>query len=931
VEFRLLGPVEVGHAGRVLEVGPPQRCAVLAALAVEAGRVVSVGTIVDRVWGEEPPEGARRALHAHITRLRRLLEPAGGEGSEPVRVLRRAGGYVLDSTPERVDLLRFQRLVDQARAPGATDEDRVLLLREALGLWRGEPLAGLPGAWAERTRRAWRQRHLDLVVAWAAAELAVDNPRVVIAPLTDLVGEHPFPEPLVAVLMRALSAAGLSADALELYRATRRRLIEELGSEPGTELQRVHQAILRGEVEAGGEPTPAPPTPAVPTALPADVRGFSGRETELARLDGLLSAVDGSSAAVTIAALTGLPGIGKTWLAVRWAHRVRDRFPDGQLYVNLRGFAASGTVLDPADAVRRFLDALGVPAQRMPVDPESRSALYRTLLAGRRVLILLDNARDTAQVRPLLPGAPGCLLLVTSRSELSGLVASDGAYAIGLDLLSSSECRELLARRVGAERLAAEPAATSEIIDSCARLPLALAIVAALGVTRPQLPLRTLAGQLRAAGDRLDVLTTDDPDTDVRAVFSWSYRVLPAAAARLFRLLGLHPGPDLAVAAAASLAALPLTRARALLSELVRAKLADEHRPGRYTSHDLLRAYAADLVLREDSDAQRDAARRRLLDHYVHSAYPATRLVESNRHTIDPSAPAEGVTVVRPEGRSQALTWFSVEHPALAATIADAFRHGHDRRGWELAWCLVDFLDLGGHWDELVIISADALAAGQRLADPVAQAQAHVDLARACLNRGRVPDAEEHLRCSLELSMQARDLPGQARSYLNLGWAAELQGRFAEALDHARRGYEIYVVTGDRVRQGRALGTVGWCYAQVGEYEQALVTCREAIAECERTQDSQGQAHAWDSLGYAYHHLGRYAEAVKCYQQALLLFRRLGYRYNEAIALMYLGDTHRTVGDRHAALDAWRRSAEILGDLDHPDVKKVRDRLTTTE
>jgi hypothetical protein len=327
---------------------------------------------------------------------------------------------------------------------------------------------------------------------------------------------------------------------------------------------------------------------------------------------------------VVISAVSGTAGVGKTALAVYWAHQVADRFPDGQLYVNLRGFDPSGSVMHPAEAVRRFLDALNVPPERIPVDLDAQAVLYRSQLAGKRMLVVLDNARDTAQVRPLLPGAPGCLVLVTSRNQLTSLIAGDGARPISLDLLTDEEARQLLARVLGVDRVAAEPAAVAEIITRCARLPLALALVAARAAVGPHGELQLLAEELRDTQQRWQLLTGDEPTTNVQAVFSWSYQALTPHAARLFRLLGLHPGPDIAAAAAASLAGLPPSTVRPMLAELVRASLLAEHSPGRYAFHDLLRAYATDLAQRTDSDRQRHAATARILNHYRTPPTPPT-------------------------------------------------------------------------------------------------------------------------------------------------------------------------------------------------------------------------------------------------------------------------------------------------------------------
>src|SRR5262249_3869064 len=419
---------------------------------------------------------------------------------------------------------------------------------------------------------------------------------------------------------------------------------------------------------------------------------------------------------------------GKTALAVYWAHGVTDRFPDGQLYVNLRGFDPSGSVMDPADAVRRFLDALDVPPERIPVDLDAQAALYRSQLAGRRMLVVLDNARDTAQVRPLLPGAPGCLVVVTSRNELTGLIAGDGAHPVTLDLLTDDEARQLLTQRLGADRVAAEPAAVGEIITRCAHLPLALALVATRAAIRPHAELRVLAEELRDAQQRWQLLTGDDPTTDVQAVFSWSYHALTPEAARLFRLLRLPPGPEVSAAAAASLAGLPVSAVRPVLAELTAASLLVEHTIGRYAFHDLLRAYATGLAGRLDTDQHRHAAAVRMLDHYLHTAFIANRLLEPARDPITLTSPAPGVTPQHPADHQQALDWFTVEHPVLLAAVEHAAGIGFDTHTWQLAWTLVTFLDRRGHWHDWAATGRAAVAAAHRLADRTKQAYAHRNL-----------------------------------------------------------------------------------------------------------------------------------------------------------------------------------------------------------
>ena len=929
VEFRLLGPVEVVAAsGQPVEVGPPQRCAVLAALAVDAGRLVTVETAIDRVWGDQSPERVRRALHAHVTRIRRLLEHAGTADEPPARLLRRPGGYLLDTDPDRVDLHRFRRLCDRARDPGGDNAARVVLLREALRLWRGEPLAGLSGQWAARTRDGWRRQHLDAILAWAGAELAIGGHAAVIGPLTDLIGEHPLLEPLVAVLMRALYAAGRSAEALDLYTATRGRLVDELGTEPGTELRRVHQGLLRDDLDQPDQPpAPAAARAVVPAQLPRDVGGFSGRRSELGHLDALLPTADEQGVPIVISALAGTAGVGKTALAVHWAHQVADQFPDGQLYIDLRGFSPSGQIVAPGEAVRRFLDALQVPPQRIPADLDAQAALYRSQVARRRMLIVLDNARDSAQVRPLLPGAPTCLVLVTSRNQLSGLVAATGAQLLDLDLLSVSEARELLARRLGSQRVEAEPDAVDEVITRCARLPLALALVAARAAARPRVPLPVLAGELADARRRWQMLTGDEPHTDVRAVLSWSYHALNPPAAQLFRLLGLHPGPDITAPAAASLAALTFDAVRPLLAELTRASLLTEPTPGRYTFHDLLRGYATHLADSIDTDQQRHAAIGRILDHYLHTAHHADRLLDPAAGPVPLAPPQPGVTPQQLSDHTEAMGWFTAERLVLLAAVAQAAATGFDTHTWQLTWTLQDFLNRRGHWHDWVAVAQAAVAAAQRLADPATQARSHRILAHAYILLGRLDDAFTQLRHALDLATRTGDQNQQARAHYNLAilWARRDQP--AQALHHARQALHLHQATGDQIGQADALNQVGWYHTLLGEHQQALTYCQQALTLHQQLGDREGQANTWDSLGYAHHRLGQHTQAATCYQHALTLFQDLGVRYYEADTRTHLGDTHHATGNLRAAREAWQQALTILDDLDHPDAAHVRAKL----
>jgi tetratricopeptide (TPR) repeat protein len=545
------------------------------------------------------------------------------------------------------------------------------------------------------------------------------------------------------------------------------------------------------------------------------------------------------------------------------------------------------------------------------------------------MLVVLDNARDTAQVRPLLPGAPTCLVVVTSRNQLTSLIAAEDAHPITLDLLTDDEARQLLAQRLGTERVAAEPAAVAEIITRCAHLPLALALVAARAAVGPHGGLRLLARELGDAQHRWQTLTGDDPTTDMQAVFSWSYQTLTPDAARLFRLLGLHPGPDLSAAAATSLAGLPASTVRPALAELTQASLLIEHTPGRYTFHDLLRAYATDLAQRIDTDQQRHSTTHRILDHYLHTAHTAARRLYPTLDPIILTSPAAGVTPQHPTDHQQALGWFTTEHSVLMATIDLAAASGFDTHTWQLAWTLGAILYRRGHWHDHAATGRAAIAATRRLADPIAQARAHRNLAGAYIRLGRFDDAHTQLCHALDLATQIGDKAGQAHTHNRLGSLSEQRGSYPQALDHARQALGLYQATGHQAGHARALNQVGWLHALLGGHQQTLIHCERALTLHQDLDDRAGQADTWNSLGYAHHHLGHHAQALACYRQALNLNRDLGDRYEEATTRTHLGDTHHAIGDHQAAHDAWQQALTILDDLNHPDADKVRTKLTT--
>jgi tetratricopeptide (TPR) repeat protein/transcriptional regulator with XRE-family HTH domain len=677
---------------------------------------------------------------------------------------------------------------------------------------------------------------------------------------------------------------------------------------------------------------------ATPRQLPAAVADFTGRAAELRQLTHVLDAAGASRpGTVAISAISGMAGVGKTALALYWAHQVAARFPGGQLYVNLRGFDPSGTPVTAAEAIRGFLDALGVARERVPASPEAQAGLYRSLLAGRRMLIVLDNARDEQQVRLLLPASAGTLVLITSRSQLAGLAAADGARLLSLDVLAHGEATELLATRIGPARAAAEPGAISEIADVSARLPLAVAIAAARAAIRPGLPLAALADELRNASGRLDALDAGDPAASVRAVFSWSVRQLSRDAARMFRLLGIHPGPDISGPAAASLAGCDPARARRDLGELARAHLITERLPGRYALHDLLRAYAAELARDTElacdtgGEPERAAAIRRVLDHYLHTAAHAVQLLNPSHEPVALAAPSPGVTPGRPADHRQALAWFEAEHQILLATVTLAAQSGFDVHAWQLPWALTPFLQTRGHWQEWAATQRTALTAATRLGEAAAQAVCSRLLAAAYSELGDYDESARLFSTSLALYRRLGDRLGEAKVQFNLAVLAEGQGRYGDMLGHSEQALRLYQAIGDKASEAGALNNVGWTHCLLGDYEQARAFCGRALALCTEVGHHWLEGHVWDSLGYAEHHLGNLGEAAACYQRALSLHREAGDRFSEAEALAHLGETYQAAGNLADARQAWQQALAIFGDLRNPGAAgKVRAMLAGT-
>ncbi|RKN11484.1 AfsR/SARP family transcriptional regulator [Streptomyces radicis] len=949
VDIRLLGAVELrAPDGSRFELGPPQQRCVLALLAMTPGRPVTTETLIDRVWPSDPPANARDALYTYVSRLRRVLGRAGGGAGAPA-VRRSAGGYLLDIPQDRIDLHRSRGLVRRARearaaAVGAAGTRRAAeLLGEAAALWHGTPLAGLKGEWAGRARIGLERELVTLLTDRFAMELRLGGHAEAVGPLSAAVLDHPLAEPLVEQLMTALYRSGRQADALAAYARARQQLSEDLGEEPGRALRELHERILRRDPAldppapqgaAQGAPPGAPEVPRAPvrpSQLPPDLPAFTGRHEALARLGGLLPREGGGPRAAAVATINGTAGIGKTAFAVHWAHQVAEHFPDGQLYVDLRGFARAQEPLDPSDALRGFLSALEVPPRRVPPDVDGQAALYRSALADKRMLVVLDNARDAEQVRPLLPGSPGSLTVVTSRNRLLGLVASLGARPLGLDLFTRDEAWQMLADRLGPERVAAEAAAVDAIIARCARLPLALAVVAAQAAAAPERPLAELVEGL-ASSETLDAFAgeANDAVTDLRALFSWSYRALSPPAARLFRLVGLHPGPDLGVASAAALTGLTPRHTRALLGELARAQLVTERSGGRYTLHDLLRAYAAELTARHDGAPARRAATRRVLDHYLHSAHRAfMRFTPQWRQQPGLGPPPAGVEGETFADEAEALAWVTTERATLIAAVERAAADGFDRHACGLAWAIAGFLDRQGSWHSLAAVQDIAFASALRLGDLAEQGRALSSKARLAARLMRYDEALGLLRDALDLFEAVGDGHGQAETFQHIGFVLENSGRLAEALDAVHRARELHEGLANDRGVARALNVIGWLLGLQGKHEEGLGHCQEALSLQEDQDDPLGLAATLDSLGYIHHHLGAWDEAAHSFKRALAVLRGpvLGERMLECIVLLRLGDTYRAIGDTDAAREAWLATLRIAEDLGSSEADEALERL----
>ncbi|HEX6354034.1 AfsR/SARP family transcriptional regulator [Actinophytocola sp.] len=891
MEFRLLGDIEARLDGQPIALGYARLRCLLAVLLVEANRTVPVEELVERAWGNQQPLRPRGAVQHGITMLRKALAPL-----PDVTISWRANGYHLTIDPATVDVHRFHDLLTLARA-AHDDEQAAALFEQALAMWHGEPFGTLDTPWVNAVRT-------ELTGHRHAAELDLTDIRLrrgdhaaLVAELSTRTSADPLDERLAGQYMLALYRGGHQAEALRHFEKLRQRLAEGLGADPSPPLRTLHRQILAADA---GLDLPGRNT--VPRQLPAPPRSFTGRGRELTRLS---EAVDEKA----VVAIGGIGGIGKTWLALHWAHQHLGRFPDGQLYVNLRGFDPSGQPVPPETALRGLLTALGVDTSSMPADLDTLAGTFRGVLAGKRAVLVLDNAADLDQVVPLLPGSPACAVLVTSRRQLTGLVAAHGGVPLDLDVLPEKEAGELLARRLGAGRVAAEPVAVADVVASCGGLPLALGVVAARAAAHPRFPLATLATELREA--RLDALGGGDLSSDVRAVLSWSVHRLDAQAVRVFGLLGAAPGPDIGLPAAAALTGLSVSEVRAVLRRLDDAFLVQQHVPGRFRMHDLIRLFATEQPIE-------DGALRTLVEFLLRTAYAGERVLYPYRPPID-IEPAETIGDV--------TTWFDTEHPCLLAAQQLALSRGWRREVWQLAWALDTYHRRRGHLRDQVAVWQAALTAAD---DLFVRARAHRVLGHTHTYLGEHGKAEEHLAHALALAEEQDDLAGQAETQRCLAWSRVRQGDDRGALEHATVALALCRATEHPLDGASELNMVGWLHARLGEFDEAHRHCAAALDLHRTHHNREGEAEALGSLGFLAHHVGDHDSSLTHYRQALAVCRELGHTRGQAELLGRAGEVLIDAGRPEEAREYLRESLDLYRSQHSTvDINRLQNQLAT--
>lgn len=901
MRYEILGPLRVVADHRDIPITAGRERALLAMLLLRANQVVPVSQLVEVLWAARTPRDVRGQLHGCVSRLRRRLGEAGGQA-----IVTEPAGYRLRADAHDVDLLEFRELVSTARA--ATREGRQEAARAsyqaALDLWRGPALADIDRDELHSTADSLEEERVAVLEERIELELALGLGGELVSELTELVHRYPYRERLHAARMLALYRAGRQADALAAYQQVRQRLVADLGQEPGPGLRELHRRLLAGDASLRPvAPGSVEVRPAGPQrhCLPRTIADFTGREADLAWLTSAADQAD--PYAPLVLTIDGMPGAGKTSLAVRAAHLLAPRYPDGQVFLDLHGHSEHRPVA-LADALDSLLRQMGVPSAHIPADLDERIVRWRAELATRRVLIVLDNAASSAQVAPLLPAGPGCLTLVTSRQRLLDL---DGARPRSIGTLTPAEAVALL-ERVGGERVRDEPDAAAEVAQRCGYLPLALRLAASRLAHRPSWRVRDLADRL---ADSTPLAELSAGDRTVADAFALSYAHLTPGSQRAFRMLGLHPGEDFDAAATAALAGLDLREAGRRLDELVNANLVEERLAGHYRLHDLLRTYASELGERMDSAADRDRALDQLLDYYLHAALNADGSVEA-RQTRETSAlgPPHRPDLVGEPG-ARGAGWLLRQRRNLLAAVRHAARTGRDHHVCHLAAATWRFLYHHGHTDDLLATNRAALAAAQRLADPAAAAHAHNRLAAAFYRNGQYRYAAEHLRAVLASEPARLDPARKAITLKNLALVYAEWDSHADAIAHGEQAVALAQECADPIALASSLINLGHVYLLAGRFDEVLRVCRQGLRQARQAGSIRLMTSAIANLGIARARLGRYRQAHRLFTAAVAVRCRFDDRYNESDALNELGVLYREMGDLPKAI-AYHRQALAL-------------------
>jgi DNA-binding SARP family transcriptional activator len=903
LSIRVLGPVGVEIDGRPVSLGGTKPVVVLAGLLLRANQLVPVEELAGWLWDADEPADVRGAIQNYVFRVRRALAPHTVIHTE-------RGGYRASVDDDAFDLARFRAGTASGKRAldGSDHQAAARFLAEALAEWRGAPLSNVDSSALLRELPRLEELRLQAVEWWADALLGLGELAAVIGELTRLTEAHPLREKPHEQLMRALAQAGRPAEALAVYRRLAVNLAEELGLDPGARIQQLHQRVLAADPEL----TSAPPSQ-VPRQLPAEVAGFTGREPELEALRELLA---GGQSATRVAAIEGTAGVGKTSLAVRFAHEAAGAFPDGQLFLSLHGFGPADPVA-PAVALENLLRALGVSGEQVPADPEARAALWRTHTAGRRLLVVLDDARDSEQVRPLLPGS-GSLVLVTSRVQLRGLAAREGARPITLDPFDEAGALELLAGVVGADRVAAEPEAARELVESCGGLPLGIRVIAerARGLS-----LETVVKDLRSERDRLALFNLEDgAGTDLRAVFAHSYRALAPDAAQLFRLLGVCPGVDVTAPAVAALLGLPAAETRRLLDRLVAAHLLTASRAGRYAPHALMRDFAAELAAGDPEPVVRQAVRR-VLDWYLHTAVAASG-------TLNPFRPVPGLPAapddVRPlefPGYEQALAWYDAEYQNLLGGTRLAADRELLPQAWQLPAVLVQYFHVRGRFPDWVESCRRAIALCRSHGDVAGEASLACPLGYAYALHGRPEDAIDCYTRGLKLAGEDDELVAPLLAHLTMGYAET--GQSTLAVHYGQLAGEAADRVGSPARRAVASRVQADAALAAGHPDAAFEHASAALELVRAQGYAELEANILRVVARIHRDRGAYADGLAAYRRALDLLRQLGMRFDVGMTLAELGDLLAARGDLEDARRCWERSLTRLREFGHPEAERL--------